>query len=171
MMLLLAGKGSALVFQVCEQESVRQAQGGAGAQGRENFLVLGGLGGVGNEQQHQVRLANHVVHLAQRTAGLGEPGGLRFACRAAAGTQAHLHPNAGAFKRFAQVLRLRRPLRSPTNDANLLDAFEGRRQQRKLVPTAAYNPLFGIAKPDHFGFKNLGRKIPLHFGRFLSVVR
>ena len=52
-----------------------------------------------------------------------------------------------------------------------MDAIEGRRQECKFVTTAAHNPFLGISKSDHFGFKNLGRKIPLHFGGFLSVVK
>ena len=165
------GKSGALVFQVRQQKAVRQAQGSSGTQRREDFLVLGCLGGIGNEQEHHVRFANHVVHFSEGAVCLRETGLLRLSGGAAVRPQAHLHPDTGAFQRLPQVLRLGGPLRTPSDDADLPDALECRRQERKFVPAASHNSLFGIPKPDHFGFKNLGRKIPLHFGRFLSVVK
>ena len=128
MTLLLEGKAAALVFQMRQQKAVRQAQGGAGAQRRKNFLVLGCLGGVSNEQEHHVRLANDVIHFSQGAVRLGETGLLSLPGRPAIGPQAHLHSNARALQRFAQVLCLGGPLRTPADDPNLFDALESCRQ-------------------------------------------
>ena len=62
---------------------------------------------------------------------------LRACChRRRAGAQADLDLDACAFQRVAQVLRLRRPLRAPADDADLLDALERLGQQREQVPAA-----------------------------------
>ena len=132
------------VLQVADQEAVREAERGAGAERFEDLAVQLRLGGVGNEQEHEVRLLDDGEHLAQRAVLLGEAGLPRLGHRARARAQADLHLDAGALERVAQVLRLRRALRAPADDADLLDAREGLGQQGKQVPPT-FDDLLGVA--------------------------
>ena len=57
-------KLGALVFQMPQQKTVGQTQGGSRLQGRKDLFVLCTLGGVGNQEQHHIRLANDRKHFA-----------------------------------------------------------------------------------------------------------
>jgi hypothetical protein len=95
---------------VRQQEAVAEAQRRAGTEGGEDLPVVLGEGGIRDQQQRHVALADHVVHLAQRAVGLGEAHGLGLLHRRRTFAQSDLDLDAGARERFAQVLRLGRPL-------------------------------------------------------------
>ena len=133
------------VLEVAEQETVREAQRRARAQALEHLGVELGLGGVGDQQKDDVRLLGHREHLAQRAVRLGEARLARVVHRRRPGAQADLHLDPGPLQRVAQVLRLRRPLRAPADDADLLDAREGLRQQRKQVAATLDDLLAAVA--------------------------
>src|SRR5205823_6619832 len=73
----------------------------------------------------------------QRAAGPGEARLLRGGDRRRARAQADLDHDAAAGERVAQVLRLRRPLRRPADDADLADALEGVDEAREEMASAA----------------------------------
>ena len=108
-----------------------EAERRARTEGGEDLLVVLGEGGVGDQQQRHVAFADDIVHFAQRAPLLGEADGRCLLHRGRAFSQADLHPDAGAFERLAQVLRLGRALRRPADDADLPDAVEGLGQQRE----------------------------------------
>ena len=127
-----------------------------GPEGGEDLLVVLGEGGVGDQQQRHVAFADHVVHLAQRAVLLGEADRRGLLHRGRALAQADLDPDAGAFQRFAQVLRLGRALRRPADDADLLDAVEGLGQQREQVAAAGDDGFLAVGHLDDAGFEHLG---------------
>ena len=100
-----------------------------------------------------------VEHLAQRAVLLGEAGLARLRHRRRAVAQADLDLDAGALERVAQVLRLRRPLRAPADDADLLDAREGLGQQREQVAAALDDLLGAIAHLHGVDLENLRAEI------------
>jgi hypothetical protein len=65
----------ALCLQVRQQKAVAEAQRAARTEGGEYLLVVLGEGGVGDEEQRHVALADHVVHLAEGAVLLGEADG------------------------------------------------------------------------------------------------
>ena len=93
------GEVLALRLQVRQQEAVAEAERRAGTEGGEDLLVVLGEGGVGDQQQRHVALADHVVHLAQRAVLLGEADRLGLLHRGGAFAQADLDLDAGALKR------------------------------------------------------------------------
>jgi hypothetical protein len=62
---------------MAEQKAVRQAERGAGPDGLEHLRVELALSRVADQEQHQVALADHLEHLAQRAGLLAEAGGAR----------------------------------------------------------------------------------------------
>ena len=156
MTLMFLGKSSPCACRCDSRKPWLQAQRRAGTEGGEDLLVVLGEGGVGDQQQRHVALADHVVHLAQRAVLLGEADGLGLLHRGGAFAQADLDLDAGALERFAQVLRLRRPLRGPADDADLLDAVERLGQQREEVAAAGDDGLFPVGHLDGAGLENLG---------------
>src|SRR6266568_2200711 len=63
--------------------------------------------------------------------------------------------DARALERFAQVLSLRRALRAPADDADLLDARERLRQQAEKVPPAAQEALLDAVELDRLHVEDL----------------
>ena len=82
--------------------------------------------------------------------------GLLHRCRAF--PQTHLDPDVRAFKRLAQVLRLRRALRRPADDADLGNALECSRQERKQVAAAGDDGLLAVGERDGSGLEHVRGK-------------
>ena len=146
------------VLEVTEQEAVRETERDARAQVLEHLAEELRLSGVRDQEQHEVRLAHHLEHLPERAVRLGEArllGGLR---RARARAQADLHLDAGALERVTQVLSLRRALRAPADDADLLDARERLREQGEQVAAAAHDLLRVRAELELVDGEDLGRE-------------
>ena len=114
-----------------------EAERGAGLHGREDLLVQLGLGGVADEQHDEVGLLDGVEHLTERVVVLREADGARGLEAGGALAQADLDLDVRALQRVAQVLRLRRRLRAPADDTDLLDALERLREQREEVAPSA----------------------------------
>ena len=84
-----------------EQKPVAEAERRAGAEGREDFFVVLCEGGIGNQQQRHIALANDVVHLTKRAVRFREADFFGFFHRGRAGSKADFHPNVRAFQRLA----------------------------------------------------------------------
>ena len=82
----------------------------------------------------------------------------RLGRRLGAGAQAHLHRDAGALQRLAQVLRLGGALRAPADHPDLLDAGEGLGQEGKQVAAALDDLLLVSLELDCLDVEHLGGK-------------
>jgi hypothetical protein len=152
------GEILALRLQMRQQEAVAEAERRAGPEGGEDLLVVLGEGCVGDQQQRHVALADHLVHLAQGAVLLAEAHGLGLLHGGGAFAQADLDLDARALERLPQVLGLRRALRGPADDADLLDAVERLGQQLEEVAAALDDGLFAVGHLDGTGLENLGRE-------------
>ena len=135
-------------LEVPEQESVRQAECRARLQRVEDLPVQLRLRRIGDEEDGEVVAANYIEHVAQRAVLLCEAGRPSVSDRLRALAQPDDNLDASALERFAQVLRLRRALRAPADDADLLDARERLRQQAEQVPAAAKEALLHAVELD-----------------------
>jgi hypothetical protein len=77
--------------EMAEQEAVREADGRAGLQGREDLLVVGGEGGVGDQQDHQVAVGGDGEPVAECAVLLGEAVRAGVGGRRRAGAQSDAH--------------------------------------------------------------------------------
>jgi len=149
----------AVLAQVAEQESVRQAEGGSRPQRREHVPVQLRLGGIGDQQDHHVGVADDLEHLAEAAIGLGESALARLVGRRAALPEPDddLDGAAPCFRgsrcfpgiqRVPEVLRLGAALRPPADHADLPHALQRPGQHPEQVPPAAYDRLPAISDGD-----------------------
>ena len=141
-----------------EQEAVRQPEGRTRLQRLEDARVELRLRGVGDEQDHQVRLRDDVEHLSQRLVVLAEVGCPGLLERRRSGAQADGDLD-GLAQRVAEVLRLRAPLRPPTDDADPAHPAQRRRQKRQQVPAAPYDPLSAVGEVDQLLVEDAGLEV------------
>ena len=149
--------GESLTYRLeeTEQEPVRQPQGGARPERGKHLPMQVCLSGVRDQQHREVRPPDDAEHLAQRPVRLGESGRSRFSERLGPLPQPDRDLDVSARQRFAQVLRLRRPLRAPADDPDLLHATECARQQLEQVAAAAQKALAHAIELDRLHVENL----------------
>ena len=127
---------------------MRQAERRSWLERVEDLLVQLRLRGVGDEEDREVVTANDIKHVAERAFLLAEARSAGVGERLRALAQPDDDLDARALERLAQILRLRRTLRAPADDADLLDARERLRQQAEQVPAAPKEALLHSVELD-----------------------
>ena len=100
-----------------------QAERGAGFEAVKDGLMVFGLRRVGDEQQHEVRFRDDLIHFAQRAIGFGKSSGFGIFHRGRTGPQPNFDFDPRAREGFAEVLRLGRPLRPPSRSRRSVQYF------------------------------------------------
>mmetsp|Transcript_5044 Transcript_5044/g.11504 ORF Transcript_5044/g.11504 Transcript_5044/m.11504 type:complete len:533 (+) Transcript_5044:296-1894(+) len=125
----------AVVLHDSEKESVAQAERGSRLHRREQARVQRRLRGVRNKQEHEVARRRRLEDTRERSVRLGETrvNRLVVARGSLAQSDDHLGVHASLRERVAEVFRLRRSLRSPSDDRYLLDSVERLGNEVELV--------------------------------------
>lgn len=127
-----------------------KTKGGTRLHGGEDILVELGLSSVRDEEHDKVGLCNDLKALPEGTFILREANllGLLIGRRGWAQADGDLDISSGLVEGVAEVLGLGRSLGAPSNDADILDSFEGLGKEREEVTATLDNSLGGVSKFD-----------------------
>jgi hypothetical protein len=155
------GEGCSDGVEVTQEESVAEAHDGAGLEGSEDLLVVLRLGSVRDEQYDEVGLLDDLIHLTEGSLLLTETYSASLIEGLGPWTETNGHSHTRRPKSIGEVLCLRRSLRSPSNDTDLLNtvSLEDVSTLRVQVSTTLDDILFGARHADSILLKELGIKI------------